>query len=220
MSVTPESVKALLDNEDFGQRMRGVNQLRELEPALAFELIQPLVTDGNVRVRYAAVSQLSSLGTQDRQVSLNLLRDRLNGDAEIDVRAAAADSLAALHLTEAFEDLKAQFDNTQEWLLQFSITAALGELGDPRGFELLETAIQSENELVRTAAIGALGELGDTRAVALLIPFIHDSDWQVRYRVVQSLGGLKQDPEAYKLLQGMTQDEVEFVAQEAQNALA
>jgi HEAT repeat protein len=167
MSVTPESVKALLEAEDFGQRLRGVNQLRELEPATAFDLIQPVITDSNVRVRYAAVSQLSSLGGQDREVSLQVLRDRLNNDPETDVKAAAADSLAALKLTEAFEDMQSVFNGTQEWLLQFSIAAALGELGDPRGFELLQNAIQSENELVRTAAIGALGELGDPRAVPL-----------------------------------------------------
>lgn len=220
MSVTPESVKALLEAEDFGQRLRGVNQLRELEPSTAFDLIQPVITDSNVRVRYAAVSQLSSLGGQDRQVSLQVLRDRLNNDPETDVKAAAADSLAALKLTEAFEDMQSVFNGTQEWLLQFSIAAALGELGDPRGFELLQNAIQSENELVRTAAIGALGELGDPRAVPLLAPFVEDLDWQVRYRVVQALGRMKQDPEAHKLIEGMLDDKAEPVAQEARNAIA
>jgi len=220
MSATPESVKALLEAEDFGQRLRGVNHLRELDPATAFELIQPAITDQNVRVRYAAVSQLSSLGDQDRQVALTLLRDRLNNDPEADVKAAAADSLAALRMTEAFEDMQAVYYGTEEWLLQFSIAAALGELGDPRGFELLETAIQSENELVRTAAIGAFGELGDTRAIPLLAPFVKDDDWQVRYRVVQALGRVKQDPEARKLIEEMVEDKAEPVAQEARNAIA
>jgi len=220
MSTTPESVQALLEAEDFGERLRGVNQLRDLEPATAFALIQPVITDSNVRVRYAAVSQLSSLGEQDRAMSLTMLRDRLNNDPETDVKAAAADSLAALKMTEAFEDMQTVYNGTEEWLLQFSIAAALGELGDPRGFDLLATAIQSDNELVRTAAIGALGELGDTRAIPLLAPFVADPDWQVRYRVVQALGRIKHDPEALKLIEGMKGDAMEPVAQEAHNALA
>lgn len=217
MSVTAESVKALLESEDFGQRLRGVNQLRELEPRVAFGLIQPAVNDGNVRVRYAAVSQLSSLGSQDLQVSLGLLRDRLHNDPESDVKAAAADSLGALKLTEAFEDMQALYHQTDEWLIQFSIAAALGELGDPRGFDLLTEALTSENELVRTAAIGAIGELRDPRAVPLLAPFVTDADWQIRYRVVQALGHFPDHPEAQQLLKSMATDSMEAVATEARN---
>ncbi|MDP8966622.1 MAG: HEAT repeat domain-containing protein, partial [Cyanobacteriota bacterium] len=87
MSVTRESVQQLLSSEDFGQRISGVNQLRQLEPSVAFELIQPVVTDRNTRVRYAAVSQLDTLGNQDLQATLRLLRDRLINDLEPDVQA-------------------------------------------------------------------------------------------------------------------------------------
>jgi HEAT repeat protein len=59
MSVTPESVKELLRSDDFGQRLSAVNQLRQLDPAIAFELIQPAIADQSVRVRYAAVSQMA-----------------------------------------------------------------------------------------------------------------------------------------------------------------
>lgn len=218
-SVTPESVQAMLESEDFGQRLSGVNQLRQLDPAVAFDMIKPVITDSNVRVRYAAVSQVSSLGTQDRQAALTLLRDRLHNDPEADVKAAAADSLAALQLTEAFEDLQNLYHATDEWLIQFSIIAALGELGDPRGFELLQVAIQSDNELVRTAAIGALGELGDPRAIPLLEPFADSDDWQLRYRVVQALGHLRSQPSAQETLQTLTTDKSDAVAGEAQRYL-
>jgi len=40
MSVTPESVKQMLSSENLGDRLRAVNQIRELEPAIAFELVQ------------------------------------------------------------------------------------------------------------------------------------------------------------------------------------
>lgn len=219
MSITPESVQELLSSEDFGQRLSGVNQLRQLEPAIAFKLIQTAVNDKSVRVRYAAVSQISTLGQQDPQTALELLRDRLLNDSEVDVQAAAADALGALKLTEAFDDLKAVYQSTSEWLIQFSIIAALGELGDPRSFELLEQALQSENELVKTVAVGSLGELGDARALPLLIPFASDSDWQIRHRVAQALGHFN-NPEARTALELLAKDSMQTVAQQAQVHLA
>jgi len=218
MSVTRESVQQLLSSEDFGDRISGVNQLRQLEPSVAFELIQPVVTDKNTRVRYAAVSQLDTLGGQDLQATLTILRDRLLNDSEPDVQAAAADAIGALKLTEAYEDLQRLYHQTPEWLVQFSIIATLGELGDPRSFELLEEALNSDTGLVQTAAISSLGDLGDARAVPLLIPHATNSDWQVRYRLVQALTKLG-GTEVRSALETLANDEKEEVAKEAQAAL-
>lgn len=218
MSVTRESVQELLSSEDYGKRISGVNQLRQLEPAVAFELIQPVITDKNTRVRYAAVSQLDTLGKQDIQATFAILRDRLLNDAEADVQAAAADALGALQLTEAYEDLEQLYHRTSEWIVQFSIIAALGELGDPRSFELLQEALNSETSLIQTAAICSFGELGDVRAVPLLIPFATNPDWQVRYRLVQALTRLGGE-ETRSALETLAKDEKEEVAKEAQAAL-
>lgn len=218
MSITPESVQTLLKSDNFGERLSAINQLRQLDPAVAFELIQPAVVDNNVRVRYAAVSQLGSLGHQNPALSLEILRRSLLEDPEFDVQAAAADSLGALKLTEAFEDLQAVYDRSPEWIVKFSIVAALGEMGDPRGFDLLTQALQSDNELVKTAAIGALGELGDERAVSVLLPYATDADWQIRHRVAQALNHFN-TIEARSELERLSHDEVVPVAQEAKQSL-
>jgi HEAT repeat protein len=218
MTITPDSVQKLLRSEELSDRLRAVNQLRQLDRRNAFELVQIPIQDSNPRVRYAAVSQLDTLGGEDLKKSFDLLLDRLLTDSEIDVQAAAADSLGALKLKEAFPDLERIYHSTSEWLLQLSIVAALGEMGDSRGFELLEEALKSEVDLVKTAAISSLGELGDLRAVHLLTHYVQDPDWQIRYRVVQALTRLG-SPEALALLESMTNDEVEQIAQEARNSL-
>ncbi len=218
MSITPESVKDLLNSADFGERIRGLNQLRQIEPETAFVMVQPMITDDNTRVRYAAVSQLDTLGTTDKDTALKMLRDRLFNDPEADVQAAAADAIGGLKLVEAFEDLANVYHNTSEWLVQFSIIAALGELGDPRGFALLEEALHSDNNLLQTAAIGSMGELGDTRAIPLLTAFADHEDWQIRYRLVQALGRLGGE-EATTVITKLVNDQSEQVAQEAKNNL-
>lgn len=217
MSITPESVRESLTSEDLGDRLRAVNQIRDLEPAIAFELVQVAVTDSNSRVRYSAVSQFDTLGAQDLDLSLDILRGLLK-DPEADVQAAAADCLGALKLRDAFDDLQQLYHNTPEWLVQFSIIAALGELGDPRSFELLKQALSSDVELVQTAAISSLGELGNVEAVPLLAPYASSSDWQIRYRVVQALGRLG-SAEAKSILETMVNDQVEAIALEAKQSL-
>ncbi len=217
MSINPESVEQLLNSEDFGDRLRAVNQLRQLEPTIAYKLIQTAIGDKNVRVRYAAVSQMSTLGTENLSNALEVLIHSLNNDPEPDVQAAAADALGALKLTDALADLQQVYDNTSEWLVQLSIVAALGEMGDPKAFPILENALASDNELIQTIAISALGELRDPRAIPLLLPYATNADWQIRYRVAQALRRLG-GAEAEAALEILTKDEVEQVALEAKGA--
>ncbi|NEP77537.1 MAG: HEAT repeat domain-containing protein [Okeania sp. SIO3B3] len=217
MSVTPDSIKQLLISEDLGDRLRGVNQLRQIDLATAFELIQISIKDQDTRVRYAAVSQMSSLGTENLTISQEILRDCLLNDPEPDVQAAAADALGALKLTETFDDLQQVYQNTPEWIVKMSIVAVVGGMGEPRALSLLEDALKSDNELIQTMAISALGELGNPEAVPFLTPFATNSDWQMRYRLVQALHKLG-GPQAEQVIAELANDRVEQVAQEAKVA--
>ena len=218
MSITPESVQQQLKSEDAGDRIRGLNQLRQLEPKIAFDIIQGAIKDSSTRVRYAAVSQLATLGGQDRQAALTLLRDRLQNDSETDVQAAAADAIGALKLTEAFEDLRQKYNTTSEWIIKLSIVAALGEMGDARGFELLQDALENGEPLVQTVAISGFGELGDRQAISLLLPFASNSDWQIRHRLAQALGLLGGE-EVISTLETLAEDDTELVALAARSSL-
>ena len=210
-----ESIAALVNSENKNDRIKALNMVREIEPALAFGYIKQLVTDNNTRVRYAAVSQLATLGTEDLTESFTILRDRLVEDPEPDVQAAAADAIGALKLTAAFDDLQNLYETTPEWLVQFSIIAALGELGEPRGLQLLQTALTNETTLIQTAAIGSIGELGDPSGVESIIPFVTDPDWQIRYQLARALRNLGGELAAENLAILAT-DAVEQVALEAQ----
>ncbi len=210
-----ESIDVLINSEHKGDRITALNLIRELEPAIAFSYIKQLVTDNNTRVRYGAVSQLATLGAIDLAESLIVLRDRLVNDPEPDVQAAAADAIGALKLTDAFDDLQHLYETTPEWLVQFSIVAALGELGDPRGLKLLETALNNQTALVQTAAIGSIGELGDINGVASILPFLANPDWQIRYQLARALRNLGGEVAA-KNLAILATDDVEQVALAAQ----
>jgi len=218
MSPTPESVKQLLESSDYGDRLRAVNQIRELDPAIGYGLIRQACLDDNARVRYAATSQMDPLGRQSPADAFSILRNALLNDPEPDVQAAAADALGGLQMTEAFTDLQSVYEATNEWLVKFSIVAALGELGDPRAFELLTAALDSDIQLVATAAIGSLGELKDERAIPLLLPYVQADDWQIRHRVTQALSQFD-TPEAKTALQQLSQDTSAAVADTAKQMM-
>jgi HEAT repeat protein len=209
-----EAITALVNSENKGDRIKALNMLREIEPAAAYGYIKQLVADKDTRVRYAAVSQLASLGGQDLAESATILRDRLVNDPEPDVQAAAADAIGALKIVTAFDELQHLYQTTPEWLVQFSIIAALGELGEPRGLELLKTALTNDTVLVQTAALGAIGELGDASAVESIIPFVTHPDWQIRYQLARSLRTLGGEL-AHQNLAILATDEIEQVAKEA-----
>ncbi|MBU6230699.1 MAG: HEAT repeat domain-containing protein [Cyanobacteria bacterium REEB459] len=218
MTITPDSVRELLHSQDYGDRIKAVNQLRQLQGPAAFDLAQLAAHDSNARVRYAAISQLASLGRQHLATVEPLLRRALTNDPEADVQAAAADAIAGLGLRAAYPDLEAVYRSSSEWLVQFSIVAALGELGAPEAFTLLQEALQSDNELVVTAAIGALGELGDRRAIPSLLGYTEHPDWQLRHRLTQALSRFS-EPEARLALETLSQDSSPIVAEAARHHL-
>jgi HEAT repeat protein len=219
MSTNPEAVAQALHSDDLGDRLSAVNQLRNLPAEVAFGLLTQAIEDVNPRVRYAAVSQMGTLGHQDRTKSLEILRNRLYTDSEMDVKAAAADAMGALQLTEAFPDLEACFRQINDWLLQMSIISTLGELGDPRSFDLLKEALSSPEELVQGSAIGSLGELKNPEAIPLFEPFLNNADWQIRYRIVQALTNIGGEG-ARTMLQTLTRDSVPQVSEMAAMALS
>jgi len=208
-----DTLRAKLSSEEYGERMQALTQSRNLSTSERFEFISIASCDRNARIRYDAVSQLATVGKFDLEKSLEILCDRLLNDPEMDVKAAAADGIGALKLTSAYPDLAKIYNDTSDWMMQFSIIAALGELGDLRGFELLADALaHNEHDLVKIAAIGAMGELGDPRGLDLLLPFIDNPDWQIRYRLAQSLANIGSEP-AIAALKKLAQDDTAQVAE-------
>jgi HEAT repeat protein len=218
MTITPESVQTLLASADLGDRLRGVNQLRDLDPAVAFGMVELPIADRNTRVRYAAVSLMDTIGNVDLVRSLEILRGCLQ-DPEYDVQAAAADAIGGLQLKEALPELVEMYHSTGEWLLQLSIVAALGGMADRRALPLFQAALASETELIRMTAAQAVGELGDTDGVALLKPLIQEPDQQIRFRVAEALGKIG-GKESQALLATMAKDADELVASQARAFLS
>ena len=214
MTVTPESVRALLSSDSLGDKLRGVNQLRELEKSIAFDLVQVPIQDKNTRVRYAAVSLMDTIGDVDLAKSLETLRHCLQ-DPEYDVKSAAADALGGLKLTAALPELIDLYHETEEWLLQLSIVAALGAMQDQRAMPLMSAALGSSVELIKMTAVQAIGEMCDPSGIELLVTVVEEPDTQIRFRVAEALGRIGGE-QATTMLKKMANDPEPRVAEQAQ----
>jgi HEAT repeat protein len=213
MTITPESVTALLSSESLGDRIRGVNQLRELDKSIAYELVQASIQDKSTRVRYAAVSLMDTIGDVDLPKSLEILRDCLK-DPEYDVKSAAADALGGLKLTAALPEMIDLYHETEEWLLKLSIVASLGAMQDQRAFALFAESIESDVELVRMTTVQAIGDMCDPIGVDLLAKVTTEPDTQIRFRVAEALGKIGGE-QAQDLLKQMANDSDPQVAEQA-----
>jgi HEAT repeat protein len=198
-------------------RMKVMSQSRALPLTDRFNLMCLAVKDENPRIRYDAVSQLGTLGTVDPSLTEQILTTALKEDPEIDVKAAAADSLGALQIQTAFPLLVETYHNNPDWLLRLSIVAALGILGVKDAFEVLAEALQSDNDLIKISAIRALGDLADDRAIPLLTPLKNHPDWQIRHALAQTLGNFGNQVES--ILQELSQDPTPQVIESAHNSL-
>ena len=214
MTITPESVSALLSSESQGDRIRGVNQLRELDKSIAYQLVQTPIQDKNTRVRYAAVSLMDTLGDVDLVKSLEILRNCLQ-DAEYDVQAAAADALGGLKLKESLPELIDLYHKTEEWLLKLSIVAALGSMEDLRALPLFAESLESSVELIKMTTVQAIGDLCDPAGVDLLAKVVAEPDTQIRFRVAEALGKIGGE-QAQVLLKQLANDADPQVAEQAQ----
>lgn len=182
--VPEERVNELLAAASPGDRATGVNYVRYFEAPKRYETLLAMLRDPDVQVRYASVTQLATAGEHDRARTLEEMRAIIwREEEDPSVRAAAADVMGGLRMREALPDLEKLFRESSDWVVRFSVVAALGELGDVAAFELLQEALHSsaggKEPLVQLAAIGSLGELGDERARALLEPLRESGDTSV-----------------------------------------
>ncbi|MEO0854006.1 MAG: HEAT repeat domain-containing protein [Cyanobacteria bacterium J06648_11] len=220
MAANAEAIATRLKSEDLGDRLQAVNQVRALDAETALVLLSTAAQDDSARVRYAAISQIGTLSLNEPSEVLPLLRQALFSDPEVDVRAAAAAALGDLQQPEALPDLLQAYEREKgEWLIAFSVVAAMGQLGDARAYDTIVSALQGDEPLVQTVAAAALGDLGDPRAVEVLVPLIESEDWQLRYRTALSLSRLGGDV-ARSALETLANDEIEQVAEQSRAALA
>lgn len=179
-SVVPALLTAI-SSDDRIQREYVIAALGNLK---AVEAVAPLATvlaNPQLKRRYVAAW---ALGVIDSEKCVPPLLLALS-DPQIEVRKAATRSLIKLN-SLAFAPLLL-FLPSAEPLAAAGAIRALGDIGDPRAFEVLAEQVSGEH---RADIMLAFGKIKNRLAEPLLIDALSDPNWQVRMNAAMALSGV------------------------------
>lgn len=203
-----------LKSDDSSDRLLALVALRNLPTAEAFPLIKPMVFDDCLPVRSMAIRSLTSHPSTE---AVSLLVQLLD-DPNYEIRAGAAGALGYVGDHNTVQALSRVFWEDTEWLVRFSAAVSLGNLQNPRAYEVLLHGLDHSEVIVQQAAIAALGEIKAFDALDSLLHFVPSADWMIRQYLATALGNLP-SPKSISALKYLAKDDHPQVAAAATLAL-
>lgn len=182
----PECVDILLERcQDSDERVR--RAAIEHLPYLDDERILPILADAllkdNQSVRATAARAFSTLD----QAALPYLQTALR-DTDAWVRYYAIRSIKQRRERAAQEQIAQLARNDPAALVRIAAMETLGEIGDEHAIEVLQTALQTDDDDMARVAISALGQIKHPDAVQPLLATLNAAAPLRRADAVQALG--------------------------------
>ncbi|MGQ9728627.1 MAG: HEAT repeat domain-containing protein [Candidatus Fervidibacter sp.] len=138
------------------------------------------------------------------------LIDRLQNDADPEVRSACAYALGNIKAKFAIGPLQEVMGNEREEMpVRLAAAVALGQMGNEQGIKFLIDQLKSSDEKIRASAVEALRMIGKP-ATRLLVEAAKSKDPLQRWGAVAALGETG-DPKAVPILLKALRDEDENV---------
>lgn len=144
--------------------------------------LPPLLKDKDDDVRKFAIELIADAGGRHLEKALC---ERLSGDRNPNVRAAAAKALGTLDCRDALPNLVAALKDI-EWV-RFNALDALSGMRDAAAVEPILALLSDPSPATRRTAIEALGEIGSSRAGEALLAHLGNTDRDERAAVLKSL---------------------------------
>jgi len=157
--------EGIRNHEDADIRNTAMEVFRELG-IRAFPSLAALLKDSDPEVRLFSVNILHEIGARE---SLPMLLEAI-ADTDINVRAAAAETLGRIRDSRALVALKRALYEEQ-WVASAAINA-IGEIGGPEALDILHGCLVLEDH--RPMVVLALGRSGDSDSIRRLAPLLSD----------------------------------------------
>ena len=173
-------VDALADGENPGRRNAALETLVRTG-AVAVPILLEATNGSDVDVRKQIVDVLAGIGDSQADPRLReLLRDE-----DANVRAASADAIGAVGVTDSTDELLACANDDEEPLVRLSCLRALARL--EVSVEVADVSAALDDPLLRAAAIGALGNSEDPASFDTLTKALEASARSAREAAVEAL---------------------------------
>ncbi|MFH1701097.1 MAG: HEAT repeat domain-containing protein [Candidatus Zixiibacteriota bacterium] len=165
------------------------------------DMVQPTITDmagHGIEIVPFLIDKLGTIDARERSTLEQIFRKietpavPLLNDALLTVEDSLQLSRVALILhyipdSSSVENLLKVKDHSYYWV-RYETIRALGKIGDRRGLDAIKSALQDENELVRTMAAVAVGRMvKDEELFEILVPVLDDKYYGVRFSAYEAL---------------------------------
>lgn len=213
ISLSPQLVVPALLNEVGGsdpvRREYVIAALGNHKAIAATGPIASVLADQRLGRRYVAAWALGEIGGQG---CVNPLLRALS-DPQAEVRKTSTRALIKQQRITLEPLLR--FLPAADPLAAAGAIRALGDMADPRAFDVLAEQVRGEN---RAEVILALGKIKSPRAEGLVLEALHDPRWQVRMHAAMALGEVG-SASVVPSLEGALEDEVNVVREWAARSL-
>ncbi|MBE9028225.1 HEAT repeat domain-containing protein [filamentous cyanobacterium LEGE 11480] len=202
-----QQLETQLRDPALNKRIESLNQLAQVESALAIPILQRLTAEKDVGLRRIAVM---GLGNHRTAQSFEVLQDLLDNEADSNIQAEAANSIFEFG-NDAIPLLENLFTRSDSWLVKQTIVSLMIESGNPAALHRIIThALQDSIQTVKEAGILGFIRLWGTEfqadALAQITQLTQDPYWRNRWRATTALQTCT-DPQAKALLLKMQEDE-------------
>lgn len=160
----PYLEEGIRNHEDANIRNAAMEVFRVLGTR-AFPSLSALLKDADPEVRLFSVNIFHEIGARE---SLPMLFEAI-GDSDINVRAAAAETLGKIRDHSALELLKNAI-NDEPWVASAAINA-IGEIGGGEALDILYRCLEHEEH--RPMAVLAIGKSGGSDSIRRLAPLLN-----------------------------------------------
>lgn len=179
--------------------LTAVSYLTGIKSKASEAVFVQLMTDKNKTLALASIRALAKIEATGRVGEI--LKIYKDAETDVNFKPDIIWALGEMKARDAVDPLLKEYEESDnEPLLQGTILAALGKIGDARAWNLVQTALDSDNSDLRAAAVGTLGSFpGHFELATDLTKALRDAQVNVRLAGADAAGTLK-IPELQEIL--------------------
>lgn len=162
------------ESNDPEKQFQAVLQVEDLDLIEAIPILIKLLSSGDIHVRSASVSALTSLGSSQANSIAPVFVEHLDDSDEL-IRCDLIDALAELCYEPSIETLLLLLNSDPSYLVRATAAEALADIaqvGDDKVLKELEKSLNDDCEAVRSYSAYAIGLIGSDKYLTIIKDYV------------------------------------------------
>lgn len=185
-AVAVPKLGAALHDPDSSVRVAAVMAIAEFRTPLLVDDILSILGSGDESLDFAVIKALGMMGASGAESPLVEFLEK--GCSSRRIEYALLATLGRISASSASLIIRSRYLGSPDPDIRRLAVETLGQLGDTKSIQAVESALKDGHWSVRVAVLHVLGRLGGVREIPLILDSIHDPDNMVRKHAILALG--------------------------------